>query len=132
MTMVSLSVSHGRTPAEVLEKPAVSPPEPGAPLARFYAVPSIDEVFVLSTGNRVEVYAAAVGPAARVTHAGREVLGGGATHPDATATRAAELVAARTAAAGRQPAGRAESPPSRPSLLDQNLQLTDTARGRAS
>jgi glutamyl-tRNA reductase len=36
-------------------------------LARLHAVPSIDEVVVLSTCNRVEVYAATHGPAGQVT-----------------------------------------------------------------
>jgi glutamyl-tRNA reductase len=69
MTIVSLSLSHRFTPAEVLEKLAVPSAEQGDVLARLHAVPSIDEVVVLSTCNRVEVYAAASGPAERVTRA---------------------------------------------------------------
>ena len=54
MTIVSLSLSHRFTPAEVLEKLAVPSAEQGGVLARLHAVPSIDEVVVLSTCNRVE------------------------------------------------------------------------------
>ena len=69
MTIVSLSLSHRFTPAEVLEKLAVPSAELGDVLARLHAVPSIDEVAVLSTCNRIEVYTAARGPAGRVTRA---------------------------------------------------------------
>jgi len=74
MTIVSLSLSHRFTPAEVLEKLAVPSAEQGRVLARLRAVPSIDEVVVLSTCNRVEVYAAASGPAERVTRAVADVM----------------------------------------------------------
>jgi glutamyl-tRNA reductase len=74
MTIVSLSLSHRFTPAEVLEKLAVPSAEQGDVLARLHAVPSIDEVVVLSTCNRVEVYAAASGPAERVTRAVADVM----------------------------------------------------------
>src|ERR1700730_13920161 len=69
MTIVSLSLSHRFAPADVLEKLAVPSAELGDVLARLHAVPSIDEVVVLSTCNRVEVYAAAHGPAGQVTRA---------------------------------------------------------------
>ncbi len=69
MTIVSLSLSHRITPAEVLEKLAVPSAQRGSVLARLHDVPFIDEVVVLSTCNRVEVYAAASGPVERVTRA---------------------------------------------------------------
>jgi glutamyl-tRNA reductase len=69
MTIVSLSLSHRITPAEVLEKLAVPSAQRGSVLARLHAVPAIDEVVVLSTCNRLEVYAAAHGPAGQVTRA---------------------------------------------------------------
>jgi glutamyl-tRNA reductase len=69
MTIVSLSLSHRTSPAEVLEELVIPPAELGAVLARLHAVPSIDEVVVLSTCNRVEVYAVASGPAGQVTRA---------------------------------------------------------------
>jgi glutamyl-tRNA reductase len=69
MTIVNVGLSHRITPAEVLEKLAVPSAELGGVLARLHAVPSIDEVVVLSTCNRVEVYAATSGPAAPVTRA---------------------------------------------------------------
>jgi glutamyl-tRNA reductase len=69
MTIVSLSLSHRTSPAEMLEKLAVPPAELGGVLARLHAVPSIDEVVVLSTCNRVEAYVAASGPAGQVARA---------------------------------------------------------------
>src|ERR1035438_5974287 len=67
MTIVCLSLSHRSVPAGVLEKLAVPARELGAVLARLHAVPGIEEVVVLSTCNRVEVYAAVSEPAGRVT-----------------------------------------------------------------
>ena len=67
--MVNVGLSHRNVPARVLEKIAVPPEELGDMLARLHAVPSISEVAVLSTCNRVEVYASAQGPVERVTWA---------------------------------------------------------------
>jgi glutamyl-tRNA reductase len=69
MTIVNVGISHRVAPAGVLERLVVSSAELGDALARLHAVPSIDEVVVLSTCNRVEVYAAASGPAEPVTRA---------------------------------------------------------------
>ena len=69
MTIVNVGLSHRFAPAEVLEKLAVPSAELGDVLTRLHTVPSIDEVVVLSTCNRVEVYAAASGPAEQVTQA---------------------------------------------------------------
>ena len=69
MTIVNVGVSHRFAPAEVLEKLTVPSAELGSVLTRLHTVPSIDEVAVLSTCNRVEVYAAASGPAEQVTRA---------------------------------------------------------------
>src|SRR5580693_8631570 len=69
MTIVNVGLSHRFAPAEVLEKLAVPSAELGDVLTRLHTVPSIDEVVVLSTCNRVEVYAAASGPAGQVTRA---------------------------------------------------------------
>jgi glutamyl-tRNA reductase len=69
MTIVNAGVSHHFAPAEILEKLAVPSAELGEVLTRLHAVPSIDEVAVLCTCNRVEVYAAASGPAEQVTRA---------------------------------------------------------------
>jgi glutamyl-tRNA reductase len=77
MTMVSLSVSHRIAPVEVLEKLAVPRAKLRDLLARLRAVPSIDEVVLLSTCNRVEVYLATQGPADGVT---REVADQLAAH----------------------------------------------------
>jgi glutamyl-tRNA reductase len=74
MTIVSLSLSYRITPAEVLEKLAVPASERGDVLSRLHAVPSIDEAVVLSTCNRVEVYAATRGAVEHVTEAVVDVL----------------------------------------------------------
>ena len=69
MTIVNVGVSHRFAPAETLEKLAVPLAELGEVLPRLHAVPSVDEVAVLCTCNRVEVYAAASGHAGEVTRA---------------------------------------------------------------
>jgi glutamyl-tRNA reductase len=74
MTIVNVGLSHRTTPAEVLEKLVVPSAQLGGVLARLHAVPSIDEVVVLSTCNRIEVYAAAHGPAEQVTQAVTDVM----------------------------------------------------------
>jgi glutamyl-tRNA reductase len=67
MTIVSLSLSHRTTPAAVLEQLAVPSAQRGSVLAGLHDVPTVDEVVVLSTCNRVEVYAAASGPVDQVS-----------------------------------------------------------------
>jgi glutamyl-tRNA reductase len=74
MKIVNVAVSYRIAAAEVLEKLAVSPAERGSVLARLHAVPIIDEVAVLSTCHRVEVYAAARGPAGAVARAVADLL----------------------------------------------------------
>ncbi|MGW6196894.1 glutamyl-tRNA reductase [Kribbella sp. NPDC055110] len=74
MTIVSLSLSYRTTPAEALEKLAVPVSERGRVLSRLRTVPSIDEAVVLSTCNRVEVYAATHDPVEPVTQAVAELL----------------------------------------------------------
>ena len=74
MTIVNVGVSHRITPAEVLERLAVPAAELAGALARLHAVPGIDEVAVLSTCNRVEVYAAVSGPAGYVTQAVADLM----------------------------------------------------------
>jgi glutamyl-tRNA reductase len=69
MTMMCLSLSHRFVSAEALEKLAVPAAELGAVLARLHALPGVDEAVVLSTCNRVEVYAAVSGPAGPVAGA---------------------------------------------------------------
>ena len=69
MTIVNVGVSYRYAPAEVLEKLAVPSAELGGVLARLHALPSIAEVAVLSTCNRVEVYAAVTGPVDPATRA---------------------------------------------------------------
>src|SRR3984957_3042541 len=74
MTLVNLGISHRSASPELLEKLAVPSAEGGSILARLRAVPPIDEVAVLSTCNRAEVYAAAHDPVGPVARAVADVL----------------------------------------------------------
>jgi glutamyl-tRNA reductase len=74
MTIVNVGVSHRDAPIGLLEKLAVPSTELGDVLARLHHIPSVDEVILLSTCNRVEVYAVAVGPAEAVTRVVADVL----------------------------------------------------------
>jgi glutamyl-tRNA reductase len=74
MTIVNLGISHRIAPPEVLEKLAVPSTQRGNVLARLRAAPAIDEVAVLSTCNRVEVYAATHGPAGPAARTVADVL----------------------------------------------------------
>ena len=76
MTIVNVGVSHRFAPAETLEKLAVPLAELGEVLSRLHAVPSVDEVAILCTCNRVEVYAATSGQAGEVTRAVTGLLAG--------------------------------------------------------
>ena len=76
MTIVNVGVSYRTAPSEVLEKLAVPAAELGGLLTRLQAVPGLDEVAVLSTCNRVEVYAAASGPVGQVTRAVADLVAG--------------------------------------------------------
>ena len=74
MTIVSLGISYRIAPPELLEKLAVTSTQRGEVLSRLRAEPGIGQVAVLSTCNRVEVYAAARGPAEPVARAVAGVL----------------------------------------------------------
>jgi glutamyl-tRNA reductase len=124
MTIVNVGLSHRFAPAEMLEKLAVPSAELGDVLTRLRTVPSVDEVVVLSTCNRVEIYAAASGPAEQVSQAvaglmasrGRlrtgEVLRMARTRVGSTGKLAARLLheagVARLSVAGRNAARAAE------------------------
>ncbi|HYH26483.1 MAG TPA: glutamyl-tRNA reductase [Blastococcus sp.] len=69
MTIVNIGLSHRIASVEVLEKVAVPAAMLGDVLAQLYAFPAIDEVAVLSTCNRVEVYAVTRGSVESVTRA---------------------------------------------------------------
>ena len=98
MAIVNVGVSHRFAPAEILEKLAVPPAELGSVLTRLHAVPSIDEVAVLSTCNRVEVYAAASGPAGQVTRAVASLVAAQARLPVGEVLRMARIRVGGTAA----------------------------------
>src|ERR1700678_2591750 len=74
MTIVNLGISHRIAPPEGLERLAVPSTQRGNVLARLRAAPAIDEVAVLSTCNRVEVYAATHGPAGPAARTVADVL----------------------------------------------------------
>jgi glutamyl-tRNA reductase len=74
MTIVNLGISHRMTPPAVLERLAVPSAQRGDVLTRLHAMPAIDEVAVLSTCNRIEVYAATRGPAGPVARAVADIL----------------------------------------------------------
>jgi glutamyl-tRNA reductase len=74
MTIVNVGVSHRVAPAEVLEKLVVPSGHLNDVLGWLHAVPTIDEVVVLSTCNRLEVYAVAQGPIEPVTGAIADLL----------------------------------------------------------
>jgi glutamyl-tRNA reductase len=96
MMIVNLGVSHRLAAAEVLEKLAVPSEQLGSMLTRLQAMPSIDEVAVLSTCNRVEVYAAARGPAGPVARAVTDVL---AVHGQVEAGQVLRMARIRTGGA---------------------------------
>src|ERR1700748_637625 len=101
MTIVCLTLSHRFVPAEVLEKLAVPAGELGEVLARLHAVHGVDEAVVLSTCNRVEVYAAVSGPAEPVTGAVADLLAARGHVPTDEVTRMART--RRRGAGARHP-----------------------------
>src|SRR3954468_6485054 len=74
MTIVSVGLSHRVTPVELLEKLVVPSAQLDDGVARLYGTPAIDEVVVLSTCNRLEVYAATTGPVEDVTQAVADLM----------------------------------------------------------
>lgn len=91
MTIVCLSLSHRFVPAEILEKLAVPAAELAEVLARLRAVPGVDEAVVLSTCNRVEVYAAVSGSPGRVPQAMANLLAARGHVPADEITRLARI-----------------------------------------
>jgi glutamyl-tRNA reductase len=98
MTIVNVGLSHRATPAEMLEMLAVPFAQQVGVLARLHAEPVIDEVAVLSTCNRIEVYAAADGPADQVTRAVASVLAAHGRIPPDNVLRAAYVQVGAAAA----------------------------------
>jgi glutamyl-tRNA reductase len=98
MTVVCLSLSHRFVPAGLLEKLAVPAGELSEVLTRLQAVPGVDEVVVLSTCNRVEVYAAVSGTAGRVTDAAAGLIAARGHVRTSQVTPLARILAGRAAA----------------------------------
>jgi len=154
MTIVNVGVSYRFAPAEVLEKIAVPSAELGGVLARLHALPSIDEVAVLSTCNRVEVYAAvagATGPATRAVAAlvaararipAADVLGMARIHIGGAAAEhlfsvacgldsmavGEDQIVAQIKAAARAAAAAGTTGPAVTSLIDAALRVSKRAR----
>jgi glutamyl-tRNA reductase len=59
--VIVVGLSHRSAPIEVRERLAVGPDQLASTLARFSAIDSVAEAVLLSTCNRVEVYAATTG-----------------------------------------------------------------------
>jgi glutamyl-tRNA reductase len=57
VNLVVVGISHHTTPVDLLERVAVGPGQTTAVLAQLVAGPHVNEAVVLSTCNRVEVYA---------------------------------------------------------------------------
>lgn len=57
MNLVVVGISHRTTPVDLLERVAVGPGQTSAVLAQLVAQPHVNEAVLLSTCNRVEVYA---------------------------------------------------------------------------
>jgi glutamyl-tRNA reductase len=98
MTIICLSLSHRFVPARLLEKLAVPAGELGEVLARLHAVPGLDEVAVLSTCNRMEVYAAVSGPADGVTGAVAGLVAAQGHVPAGQVMQMARILVGRAAA----------------------------------
>jgi glutamyl-tRNA reductase len=98
MTIMCLSLSYRLVPAGLLEKLAVPAGELDEVLARLHAVPGVDEVVVLSTCNRVEVYAAVSGPAGEVTGAVAGLVAARGHVPVSQVMQLARIPAGRAAA----------------------------------
>jgi glutamyl-tRNA reductase len=74
MTIVNLGLSHRSAPVGVLGRLALPSAELPDVLAGLHALPAVDEVAVLSTCNRIEVYAATRGAVGSVTRAAAHLL----------------------------------------------------------
>jgi glutamyl-tRNA reductase len=98
MTIMCLSLSHRFIPAGLLEKLAVPAGELGEILARLHAVPGVDEVMLLSTCNRVEVYTAVSGPAGPVSGAVAGLVAARGHVPASQVMQLARIPAGRAAA----------------------------------
>ena len=59
MKVVCLGLSHRTASVEIREKFAISEPELGSAFAQLSSLPGIAESVIVSTCNRVEIYAAA-------------------------------------------------------------------------
>lgn len=59
MTVLTVGLSHKRSPVALLERIAFAPDQRPELLAELVALPGVDEAIIVSTCNRVEVYVAA-------------------------------------------------------------------------
>jgi glutamyl-tRNA reductase len=91
MTIVSVGLSHRITPPDILEKLVVSAAQRDDLLTRLHAEPGIDEVVVLSTCNRMEVYVNAKGPVEQVTRTVAQLVGAQGQIPVGEVERMAQV-----------------------------------------
>jgi glutamyl-tRNA reductase len=91
MTIVNIGVSYRTAPAGILEKLAVLRGDQSGVLARLRAMAAIDEIFILCTCNRVEVYAATRAPAGETARAAAGVLAARARMPVSDVLRVARI-----------------------------------------
>ncbi len=66
MNIIVVGLSHKTAPVEIREKVAFPPTAMAAPLAQIQALPAIAEAVIVSTCNRVELYAATRTPEAGI------------------------------------------------------------------
>lgn len=66
MNIVVVGLSHKTAPVEIREKVAFAPTEMAAPSQQLLALPAISEGVIVSTCNRVELYAASRTPEAAI------------------------------------------------------------------
>jgi glutamyl-tRNA reductase len=98
MTIVNIGLSYRTISAEMLEKLVVPSTQLNDVLARLHAKPAIDEVVVLSTCNRIEVYASTQGPVEAVTLAVADLMAARGRIPVDEVMRIARIRAGAAAA----------------------------------
>ena len=66
MNIIVVGLSHKTAPVEIRERVAFSPTDMGRPLGEMHALPAVAEGIIVSTCNRVELYAGSHAPEACV------------------------------------------------------------------
>ena len=100
MSVLVVGLSHKSAPVSVLERAAVSGDTLGKLLHDIAHLPDIAETFVISTCNRVEVYAAVDGAVSPVTRAVAALIAARGRVPAADVLRLARIHVDGAAAPG--------------------------------